>query len=207
MSNATLIVIAVFAVAAIAVFLYVTLRDVKTSPPGVKPFHGLLPVEVHPAPIVVPSARPMRVLLAVDGSPCSDHAVQSVAMRPWPAGTEIEIVTVVTTRMPNVPDVLLMAEAAHHEALEADRERAPVRAARAEQSLRTKPGVSVSQRVLEGDPTAAILEEAGRWLADLIVVGSHGYGVVKRGVLGSVSNAVAHHAACSVEIVRCPAAS
>ena len=38
--------------------------------------------------------------------------------------------------------------------------------------------------------------------ADLIVVGSHGYGVWDRFLLGSVSQAVALHAKCSVEIVR-----
>jgi nucleotide-binding universal stress UspA family protein len=39
--------------------------------------------------------------------------------------------------------------------------------------------------------------------ADLIVVGSHGYRGFKRFLLGSVSQAVASHAKCSVEIVRC----
>ena len=47
-----------------------------------------------------------------------------------------------------------------------------------------------------------IVEEAERWGADLILVGSHGYGSVKRFMLGSVSQAVATHAPCSVEIVR-----
>jgi nucleotide-binding universal stress UspA family protein len=49
-----------------------------------------------------------------------------------------------------------------------------------------------------------ILEEAERWQADLIVVGSHGFGPVKRRLLGSVSQAIALHAHYSVEIVRCP---
>ena len=38
---------------------------------------------------------------------------------------------------------------------------------------------------------------------DLIVVGSHGYRPLKRFLMGSVSQAVALHAQCSVEIVRC----
>lgn len=47
-----------------------------------------------------------------------------------------------------------------------------------------------------------ILDEATHWGADLIVVGSHGRRGVDRFLLGSVSEAVALHAACSVEVIR-----
>lgn len=53
-----------------------------------------------------------------------------------------------------------------------------------------------------GSPKQVILDEAESWVADLIIVGSHGYGAWDRFLLGSVSNAVATHAKCSVEIVR-----
>jgi nucleotide-binding universal stress UspA family protein len=49
-----------------------------------------------------------------------------------------------------------------------------------------------------------IVEEAERWGADLIVMGSRGLGAWNRLLLGSVSSAVVHHAKCSVEIVRKP---
>jgi nucleotide-binding universal stress UspA family protein len=47
-----------------------------------------------------------------------------------------------------------------------------------------------------------IVEEAEKWGADLIVLGSHGYGPMSRFLLGSVAHAVALHAPYSVEIVR-----
>ena len=47
-----------------------------------------------------------------------------------------------------------------------------------------------------------ILNEASAWGADLIVVGSHGRQGASRFLLGSVSEPVAFHANCSVEIVR-----
>ena len=50
----------------------------------------------------------------------------------------------------------------------------------------------------------AILEVADRIGADLIVVGSRGYGVGRRLLRGSVSTKVAHHAECSVMIVHVP---
>ena len=53
-------------------------------------------------------------------------------------------------------------------------------------------------------PKELILSEAAEWDANLIVVGSHGRRGVNRLLLGSVSEAVALHANCSVEIVRRP---
>lgn len=63
-------------------------------------------------------------------------------------------------------------------------------------------GYSTSSVVKEGSPKASIVEFAEQWKADLILVGSHGRKGWKRLTLGSVSEAVARHACCSVEIVR-----
>jgi nucleotide-binding universal stress UspA family protein len=65
------------------------------------------------------------------------------------------------------------------------------------------PSVSVPQkRVVPGTPGQVLVQEAREWGADLIVAGSHGHGFWKRAWLGSVSDALIHHAPCSVMIVR-----
>jgi nucleotide-binding universal stress UspA family protein len=69
------------------------------------------------------------------------------------------------------------------------------------------PAAAVTGNVLSGSPGATIIEHARRWKADLIVLGSHGYGRLRRAVLGSVSLSVVLHAPCSVEVVRRPAAT
>jgi len=51
-------------------------------------------------------------------------------------------------------------------------------------------------------PAHAILSAAEEWKADLIVMGSHGRRGFDRIVLGSVSETVALHAKCSVQLVR-----
>jgi nucleotide-binding universal stress UspA family protein len=51
-------------------------------------------------------------------------------------------------------------------------------------------------------PQELILKEAADWGADLIVLGSHGRRGFSRFLLGSVSEAVASHAPCSVEVIR-----
>ena len=77
------------------------------------------------------------------------------------------------------------------------------RAERAAQQVREKlPELQVTTAVLEGSPKKAIVEEAERWNADLIVLGAHGYSAIRRFLLGSVSHAVVLHAPCSVEVVR-----
>jgi nucleotide-binding universal stress UspA family protein len=72
---------------------------------------------------------------------------------------------------------------------------------RATEKLRSA-GYKVTYLVEEGDPRDVILNHAESWRADLIMVGSHGRTGLDRFLIGSVSEAVAHHAPCSVEIVR-----
>jgi nucleotide-binding universal stress UspA family protein len=57
-------------------------------------------------------------------------------------------------------------------------------------------------RVAHGDPGATICGVAANEDFDLIVVGSHGSGVIRRMLLGSVSHHVLHHAPCPVLVVR-----
>ncbi|HSK72080.1 MAG TPA: universal stress protein, partial [Pyrinomonadaceae bacterium] len=62
--------------------------------------------------------------------------------------------------------------------------------------------IDIKTDVIMGSPARAIVEEAQDWGADLIVVGSHGYGFWGRTFLGSVSDSVTRHAPCSVLVVR-----
>ena len=71
-----------------------------------------------------------------------------------------------------------------------------------EEIRKKAPGLTVTTNVVEGNPKDAILEESRQWGADLIVVGSHGYGRLKRMVLGSVAGAVVANAPCSVHVAR-----
>jgi nucleotide-binding universal stress UspA family protein len=146
----------------------------------------------------------MRVLVATDGSPSSAVALEKIATRPWAPGTEVEIVSVAHSTVPYLPEPTLVLATFHHEMLEQDRQRVAERLERAAARLSAIPGLTVVTKALEGDPKEAIVREAEAWGADLVVVGSHGYGPVHRFLLGSVSLAVALHAPCSVEIVRIP---
>jgi nucleotide-binding universal stress UspA family protein len=150
----------------------------------------------------------MKILIAVDGSSCSEAAVNEVAQRPWPDNSTIKVLFVVHATVPLIPDPFLVGEAAHFESLGHERKISGAVLERAVQSLREGIGTrntEVIAECLEGSPKEEILDEAERWGADLVVLGSHGRGAVKRMILGSVSSAVAEHATCSVEIARCAA--
>ncbi|PKI34047.1 hypothetical protein CRG98_045561 [Punica granatum] len=65
-------------------------------------------------------------------------------------------------------------------------------------------GPDVKFEVVEGDARNVLCEAVERHHASILVVGSHGYGAIKRAVLGSVSDYCAHHAHCTVMIVKRP---
>jgi nucleotide-binding universal stress UspA family protein len=148
-----------------------------------------------------PGSRPLKVLLAADESDCSRAATRSIASRPWPAGTEVRVLSVVEMAIPMfyVPysegSVEALRAGAMAEAQDAIRD--------AERTL-SDAGLSTSESlsVLLSAPKTVILDEAASWGADLIVVGSHGRRGFNRLLLGSTSEAVAMHAHCSVEVIR-----
>eukprot|EP01018_Ginkgo_biloba_P017590 Gb_32063 [translate_table: standard] len=57
---------------------------------------------------------------------------------------------------------------------------------------------------LVGDARDVICQTVEKFGADLLVMGSHGYGTVKRAFLGSVSDYCVHNAKCPVLIVKMP---
>ncbi len=152
-----------------------------------------------------PGPEPLKILLATDDSECSKAAARSVAQRPWAAGTAFRILSVVE---PSAP--LFRTPYFSHELMEElrgkDMQRAQEAVASAE-SILCEAGIEASSTVAvpAATPKELILSEAAEWGADLIVVGSHGRRGVDRFLLGSVSEAVALHANCSVEIIRRPA--
>ncbi len=148
----------------------------------------------------------MKILLAVDGSACSDAAVREVARRPWPAGSEVRVISVAQIFGPTPEPLVLPAH--YYEEMEKDaRQRASSIIDRAVTTLRESQDLPVTTKVILDSPKDAIIEEAEVWGTDLIIVGAHGYRGYERFLLGSVSQAVASQARCSVEIVRCPQAS
>ncbi len=145
----------------------------------------------------------MKLLLAIDGSKFSEAAVQAVIVQAKPQDTEIQILHVVEP-----PSLLVAREMGGYDRAldavwESETKEAEALVAKVAKELRAK-GLKVTTTVEQGDPQSKIIEAASKWRADLIVVGSHGRKGLEHFLLGSVSDGVARHAGCSVEIVRIP---
>ncbi|HKX33559.1 MAG TPA: universal stress protein, partial [Blastocatellia bacterium] len=133
----------------------------------------------------------------------------AIARRPWPTGSMLEILSVAEQPYLPTTETWALPDSSFIEAGEAAQEQAQTAVNGAEQRVRQSLGAALEiiPKVVEGHTVSRILEEAESWGADLIVLGSHGYRGLTRFLLGSVSNAVATHAKCSVEIVRSPQTS
>lgn len=147
----------------------------------------------------------MKILLAVDGSPCSDAAVEEIARRPWPEDSSIKVLTTYELPMPPTPEGWALPANYFGDLDAALQKQAQSIVNRAIQKLKSKlnKNIALDGTIVPGPPRSVILDEAESWGADLIVVGSHGYGAWQRFLLGSVSQSVVSHAKCSVEVVRC----
>ena len=148
----------------------------------------------------------MKILLAVDGSACSDAAAQELAKRPWPPQSEVKVITAVEIPAPVgmepwtiSPDYFENLERTLRQTAQASIDSALLKL-----KTITDKTLKISSEIIQGSPAQVIVDEAESWGADLIIVGSRGLGVWNRLLLGSVSNAVVHHAKCSVEVVRTP---
>jgi nucleotide-binding universal stress UspA family protein len=146
----------------------------------------------------------MKILLAVDGSDYSKRAVESVAARPWPADSEVKVLSAIELPFTPTPETWALPDS-YYAQMEKNARESAVKAAQEAADLlneKCQSQLRISTATELGLAREVILDTAEKWGADLIVMGSHGYNAIKRFMLGSVSHAVATHAHCSVEIVR-----
>lgn len=119
---------------------------------------------------------PVRIVVGFNGSPDSEVAVEAVASRQWPEGSEARLITA---------HPLLISEALDVAA----------------EKLR-KVGLTTSEFSKDGDPARVLMREAEEWSADSIFVGTRDLHGFQHFLHGSVSSAVAAGARCSVEVSR-----
>jgi nucleotide-binding universal stress UspA family protein len=182
-----------------AIFVYIAIREAKTGVPTAS-FRASLDIES------AERAGAMKILLPIDGSSGSVAAVREVAHCPLAQGSTIELLYVIHSRVPVIPDFppwAFTVASAHGEIVREQMRHAPELLEVAAKHLQAhQRHATVVTKTVEGVPKDEILREAAALGTDRIVLGSHGRGRADRAILGSTAAAVAAEAACTVEIAR-----
>ena len=152
-------------------------------------------IEVDPVPV--------RIIIGFDGSPGSMAAVNAVVSRKWGDYSEARLVSATNSAIPSAIGRFVTPVGKLFED-EKKSERVWVEKL-AETALRklNYAGLKTELCVEVGNPKQVLIEEAEKWGADCIFVGSYSFGnKFERVLFGSTSAAVAERAHCSVEVVR-----
>src|SRR4029453_536323 len=146
----------------------------------------------------------MKILLATDGSDYSKAAVNSVAERPWPQGSEVKIISAMEVPFAPTTEAWVLPDSYYSELERVAREQAEAAVKDAVERIESgkASGLEVITKIISGSAREAILDEAERWDADLIVLGSHRHGGSQDLPVGSVSPAAPPHAHYSRGTVR-----
>lgn len=141
----------------------------------------------------------LGIAVAVDGSPAANAAVywaaREAAMKNIPL-TVVHAVATPTVTFPPVPYPESLVTNLQDEGKQAIMHAVKI----AEEAMPSDRKVPIGKELVYATPAAALLTLSDA--AEMIVMGSHGRGMLARGLLGSVSSTVVRHANCPVAVVR-----
>ncbi len=165
---------------------------------------------IRPKPQAAGS-QPVRVLYAFDGSTGSSAALATANQLSWPSGAQVIALTVVEALTAGeIPDWLMKkardadAEAmASHWEREHEDDKRQARDQLAEVMRKQEPPFDAAEVVCAaGHAAEQIIKLAAERNVDVVVLGSHGKGMLSRLLIGSTSSKVLNQAGCSVLIAR-----
>ncbi len=146
---------------------------------------------------------PTKILLATDGSTEAGRAARMAVTLSKKLESELHVV-----RVEPVPNVFVMPESALlGPDLRKDEIERAEKGSRAKLDEQTEKVREIGGEITEahaeiGRPDAEIVRLAEELGAGLVVLGSRGFGPLRRSVMGSVSLSVVRHAHCPVLVVR-----
>jgi nucleotide-binding universal stress UspA family protein len=144
------------------------------------------------------SIFPTTILLATDGSKEVQLAATTAADLAQRTDSELHVTTVGA----GVPISATTSPAHFEDVLREHRRQAQEVLEQQVKMIEAFGGTVKETRLREGRADEEIVELAEEIGAGLIVMGSRGYGRLRRALMGSVSDAVVRHAHCPVTIVR-----
>lgn len=147
-----------------------------------------------------------RILVPIDGSPTSDRGLKEAVRLAKEQRARLCLIHVIDQSvMPTLPSSGLYVRTV----LEAMRRSGEIVLQHAMNAVKAE-GVDADSRMVEnfmGRVAEAIVDEAGKWRADLIVMGTHGRRGVSHLFLGSDAEMVVRMSDVPVLLVRAPASA
>jgi len=137
------------------------------------------------------------IVVGVDGSPGSRLALTWAAAEAADHRADLIVMNVWEHTLPPPAGSLSVSE---HYVPDASQSTPEELLAIIKEVLGEEPPVLVQPRMQQGNPAKVLIEQSAN--ADLLVVGTRGYGGFRGLVLGSVSQHVAAYAQCPVTVVR-----
>jgi nucleotide-binding universal stress UspA family protein len=157
----------------------------------------------------------MKILIAYDGSPCAEAALDDLTHAGLPDEGKAMVVSVAEVCLPPPPpsayEVVEMATAVRSPVALERKYMAASNVVAAADQLALKaaqrvaknfPNWKVTHKATWGSPTVELFAKAKEFDADLIVAGSHGRSALGRVLLGSISQWLLNEARCSVRVAR-----
>jgi len=143
----------------------------------------------------------MKLLAATDFSKASVYMIEAIDRVVMATDAEVYLLHVVATP-PNIPGPEFNPAVTDMELSERYREEQEHLDDLITQMIEAK--INVKALLVHGEPVKAILSEARRLDADLIVVGSHGHGLLFDALVGSTSAGILRKSTIPVLVVPIP---
>jgi len=138
----------------------------------------------------------MKVIVAIDQTDNWKQIVDYVVSRTWPVDTIFRVLTVVESTDRSVNNT------GASKSLTADRILHQARA----QLLKYLPACTIYTEVRKGNAAEELVTIAANWMVDKIILGCHGSSS-NRLIPGTISQSVATHSCCSIDLVKLKAAT
>ena len=140
-----------------------------------------------------------QILVPYDASSYANHAFDDALKIAEKFGSKITVLTILGTKVENTTGISLERAIEIQEGYED----AATKILKDLEGLAKEKGVGFSFKVIyEPSPYKGIVNFSNSNSMDLIVMGSHGRGGIKKALLGSVASGVVEHANCPVLIIK-----
>lgn len=164
---------------------------------------------VRPDRTPVDTSKATNVLVGLEESQHAKHLIDHIVRLPWSPDTRFNLVNVVPEVTEEIlfdprVDVIKAVATKYDSIIEERRDWLNEISKKINSTFEQD---VASSDVLIGDARKVLLDRAKNWPADIIILGSHSRHGIEKFFLGSVSEAVATHAPCSVEVTRVPSAT